>query len=130
MRRRYHDVGDTVRLQTAIWMPLLAAALMGLSAAAWRSVQEYKAPDGRAVAIVQPAPRSATEESQLEIRDAAGAELARKSFASPDGSHGLSIVRAAWSPDSQFFVFITTSSGGHQPWHSPTFAYSRGDNVV
>ena len=53
----------------------------------------------------------------------------KRSFASADGEHGLVIVRAAWSPDSGFFVFSGASSGGHQPWHSPIFVYSREANT-
>jgi hypothetical protein len=30
-----------------------------------------------------------------------------------------------WSPDSQFFIFSTASSGGHSPWHWQTYFYDR-----
>jgi hypothetical protein len=53
-----------------------------------------------------------------------GKVLLDTSFASEDGEHGLGVVNASWTPNSQFFVFSTSSSGGHQPWHSPTFFYS------
>jgi len=46
-----------------------------------------------------------------------GAVLATKGFKSPDGEHGRNVQKTEWSPDSQFFVFSTASSGGHSPWH-------------
>src|SRR5438477_4227893 len=38
-----------------------------------------------------------------------------------------SIAHIAWSPDSQFLVFTTDSSGGHSPWHSKAFVFSVAD---
>ena len=35
-----------------------------------------------------------------------------------------------WSPDSRFFVYSTTSSGGHSVWHVYTFCYHRMLNEV
>ncbi len=32
-----------------------------------------------------------------------------------------------WSPDSQFLLFTTTSSGGHSPWHFNTYAFCAAD---
>lgn len=34
-----------------------------------------------------------------------------------------------WSPDSQFLVFSTTSSGGHSPWHFETFVFVVSDRT-
>lgn len=64
-------------------------------------------------------------ESRIEIRDMNGAVLARKDFKSPDGEHGRNVQKAEWSPNSQFFVFSTASSGGHSPWHWQTYFYDR-----
>jgi hypothetical protein len=64
-------------------------------------------------------------ESKVEIRKINGKLLLRKDFNSPDGEHGYEVVNAAWTPDSQFFVFALTSSGGHQPWRFPTYFYCR-----
>ena len=58
-----------------------------------------------------------------------GAVLATKSFKSPDGEHGRNVQKAEWSPDSQFFVFSTASSGGHSPWHWQTYFYDRKRKV-
>ena len=64
-------------------------------------------------------------ESRVEIRDMSGTVLATKDFKSPDGEHGRNVQKMEWSPDSQFFVFSTASSGGHSPWHWQTYFYDR-----
>jgi hypothetical protein len=40
---------------------------------------------------------------------------------------GRLILQMAWSPDSKFLVFTTTSSGGHSPWHYTTFVFETED---
>ena len=74
-------------------------------------------------------PNPPFNESSVEIRDMTGAILATKSFKSPDGEHGRNVQKAEWSPDSQFFVFSTASSGGHSPWHWQTYFYDRKRKV-
>jgi hypothetical protein len=64
-------------------------------------------------------------ESRIEIHDMNGAVLATKDFKSADGEHGRNVQKAEWSPNSQFFVFSTASSGGHSPWHWQTYFYDR-----
>ena len=59
-------------------------------------------------------------ESKIEIRATNGAVLCPKSYGSQDGEHGFGVGRSAWTPDSQFFVYSMSSSGGHQSWHFPT----------
>ena len=54
--------------------------------------------------------------------------LNSKSFASPRGTEGYYVATAQWSPDSQFFVFNLTSSGGHSPWFPPIWVFSREQN--
>src|SRR5438445_10944773 len=73
-------------------------------------------------------PNPSFNESSVEIRDMTGAVLATKGFKSPDGEHGRNVQKAEWSPDSQFFVFSTASSGGHSPWHWQTYFYDRRHN--
>jgi hypothetical protein len=67
-------------------------------------------------------------ESRIDIRDESGKLLASRNFGSPKGDQGRSVVHSAWTPDSKFFVFSTRSSGGHSPWHSPVYFYSRKKN--
>ena len=55
---------------------------------------------------------------------------ARAAAARLDHQHGEGVSYAAWTPDSKFFVFSTSSSGGHQPWHGPAYFYARRQNRV
>jgi hypothetical protein len=57
-----------------------------------------------------------------------GTALFDTSFASKDHEHGFGVIQADWTADSKFFVFCMNSSGGHQPWHFFTFAYSLSVN--
>jgi hypothetical protein len=105
---------------------LVAAAS---TAAAAQRAETYISPDKSLSAVVIPVGPAgrAADESLVEIRGARHTLLLKKSFASEDGEHGYVVAKAAWTPDSQFFVFSVESSGGHQPWHAPTFVYRRGD---
>ena len=67
-------------------------------------------------------------ESRVEILDTSGKLVASRNFGSPKGDQGRSVVHSAWTPDSNFFVFSTQSSGGHSPWHWNTYFYSRKKN--
>jgi hypothetical protein len=69
-------------------------------------------------------------ESRVVIRSADGKLLTSKDYSSPRGSNGYYVVRGKWSPDSQFFVFSTASSGGHSPWSFPTWVFSREKNAI
>ena len=68
-------------------------------------------------------------ESRVDIHDTSGKVLASRNFGSPKGDQGRSVVHSAWTPDSNFFVFSTRSSGGHSPWHWNTYFYSRKKNT-
>ena len=98
-------------------MVLTAAPAMGAEA------KVYRSPDGTLVAAV--IPTGPGREHRIEIWDRRGNVLVGADHSSSDGEHGLVVDKAAWSPDSQFFVFSTYSSGGHQAWTSPTFLYDR-----
>ena len=93
---------------------------------------EYPSPDGALVARIRPIGKSGWEwsESRIEIRARSGRVLRYVSFASEDHEHGEGVSHAAWTPDSKFFVFSTSSSGGHQPWHGPAYFYARRQNRV
>ena len=56
--------------------------------------------------------------------------LVSKDHTSPDGQHGRSVLHADWTPDSQFFIYSTASSGGHWAWHFNTFVYVRRTNKI
>ena len=56
-----------------------------------------------------------------------GRILCSRNYGSEDGEHGYGVEKAAWTPDSRFFVYSLSSSGGHQAWHFPTDFISTTD---
>jgi hypothetical protein len=96
--------------------------------------QVYPSPDKALHALVLPAGVSldATPdmESLVVVRTSKGDTLTSKSHASPRGMDGYYVVVAKWSPDSQFFVYSLSSSGGHSPWSFPMMVYGRKKNVI
>jgi hypothetical protein len=94
----------------------------------------YPSPDGTLRAVVYPVDISlhATPdmESRVVIRSSKGDTLTSKDYSSPRGSNGYYLVNAKWSPDSQFFVYSMSSSGGHSPWSFPMAVYGRGKNLI
>jgi|ERR1044071_9115189 hypothetical protein len=91
----------------------------------------YLSPDKTLSAVVIPVGEGEERrENRVEIREAGGKLLLAKSFVSRDGEHGYIVSRAAWTPDSRFFVFSVYSSGGHQPWNFPTYFYYRADRKL
>ena len=90
----------------------------------------YESPDKSLKAIIIPAGMKGYEtyESRIEVHTSGGRLLRRRSFASSDQNHGEGVGHAEWSSDGQFFVFNTSSSGGHQPWHFATYYYSIRNN--
>ena len=69
-------------------------------------------------------------ESRVVFRANEAKLLTSKDYSSPRGTEGYYVVRAVWSPDSQFFVYSMSSSGGHSPWSFPTWVYSRQNNLI
>jgi hypothetical protein len=94
----------------------------------------YPSPDGALRALVLPADISldATPdmESRVVLRTSKGKTLTSKNHSSPRGMDGYYVVTAKWSPDSQFFVYSLSSSGGHSPWSFPLMVYGRQKNVI
>jgi hypothetical protein len=94
----------------------------------------YPSPDGTLRALVYPVDISlhATPdmESRVVIRSSKGETLTSKDYSSPRGTNGYYVVGAKWSPDSQFFVFSMSSSGGHSPWSYPMAVYGRAKNLI
>jgi hypothetical protein len=64
-------------------------------------------------------------ESRVVIRTSTGKTLTSKDYSSPRGFNGYYVVTAKWSPDSKFFVYTMSSSGGHSPWQFPMAVYGR-----
>jgi hypothetical protein len=95
--------------------------------------QILPAPDGAVRALVYPANidlyGTPDLESLVVIRSSEGKLFNSKSYASPRGANGYYVVNAQWSPDSEFFAFSLSSSGGHSPWSFPIWVYGREKNV-
>lgn len=92
----------------------------------------YPSPDGTLRAVVLPADISLNAtpdmESRVVIRTSKGETLTSKDYSSPRGFNGYYVLRAQWSPDSTFFVYSMSSSGGHSPWSFPMAVYSHKSN--
>jgi hypothetical protein len=63
-------------------------------------------------------------ESRVVLRSSDGTTLTSQDYSSPRGANGYYVVHGQWSPDSQYFVFSMSSSGGHSPWSFPIKVYS------
>jgi hypothetical protein len=92
----------------------------------------YPSPDGALRAVVYPVDISLNAtpdmESRVVLRTSKGDTLTSKDYASPRGFNGYYVVNAKWSPDSKFFVYSMSSSGGHSPWQFPIAVYGRAAN--
>jgi len=94
---------------------------------------KYASPDGKYQAYVLPVKNNRQKnvnESEIIIKTKDGRTFCSKGYGSEDGEHGLVVEKAAWTPDSGFFVYSMSSSGGHQPWHSPTYYVSVNDRKI
>ena len=67
-------------------------------------------------------------ESRVDVRSSSGVLLRRKDLTVRDQGHGEHVDHLEWTAGGRFFVFTTSSSGGHQPWHVATYFYSVGRN--
>jgi hypothetical protein len=99
--------------------------LAAISFASVKNHRDFISPNRMTKAIVYNFPeKETTLESRIRIMNINGKVLFETSFTSKDGQHGFGVTQAQWTTDSRFFVFGMHSSGGHQPWHILTFAYS------
>src|ERR1700676_896190 len=93
----------------------------------------YTAPDGGLTVLVVPISKEAGRakyESRIEFKSTDGKIACAIDYSSEDSEHGFGVVKADWTPDSQYFVFSLTSSGGHQAWHAPTQFLNRKDRKI
>ena len=96
------------------------------------SKKEYKVKDGSRVVILPIGKGSGHDdsESRIEFYSSQNQMLCALDYSSDDGEHGFGVVKAAWTPDNNYFVFSLTSSGGHQPWHALIYFYSVRDSQI
>jgi hypothetical protein len=69
-------------------------------------------------------------ESRVVVRSSSGVTVTSLDHSSPRGMNGYHVYRAKWSPDSQFFVYSLTSSGGHSPWSFPIMVFGRKSSQI
>jgi hypothetical protein len=94
----------------------------------------FVSPDKATHALAYPADVSlyATPdmESRVVFRSSDGTTLTSQDYSSPRGTNGYYVFYAQWSPDSQYFVFSLSSSGGHSPWSFPIKVYAVKKNLI
>src|SRR5260370_3933689 len=123
----------TSLLLVFVAVSVLTAAETARLAKQEKKQREYTAPDGGVRVVVVPVSKEAGRseyESRIEIKSNDGKIACALDYSSEDNEHGFGVVKAEWTPDSQYFVFSLTSSGGHQAWHAPTQFLNRKDGRV
>jgi hypothetical protein len=124
------DYGTIIVLpMRRVFTLLLSTLLLSCAAQPKWKCEGVTSPDQQLRACItsfgNPAPLN---ESVVQIHDINDRVLATDDFRSSTGSNGRNVQKNQWTPDSQFFVFSTASSGGHSPWHWQTYFYSRQSN--
>jgi hypothetical protein len=66
----------------------------------------------------------------VTVRNRHNTRLASISLECGSGINRAVVTTAAWTPDARFFVFATTSSGGHSSWHMPTYVYDSSTSCI
>ena len=111
----------------------LATAVQPAGTPEQKNQRIFTAPDSGAVVAVVPVSKErgrSEYESRIVFKSGDGKIDCSIDYSSEDSEHGFGVVKAEWTPDSQYFVFSLTSSGGHQSWHAPTQFLSRKDATV
>jgi len=131
-----NPLGFATNMKTDFFPIVASTVILGIGVVLGQSSTkslQYLAPDGRARVVIVPIGKETGKvdsESRIEFRSADNELLCALDYSSEDGEHGFGVVKAEWTPDSHYFVFSLSSSGGHQPWHAPTPFYSRRDGIV
>jgi len=123
----------TTLLLVFVMVSAMTAAETAKHANQEKGERQYTAPDGGAHVVVVPVskePGRSEYESRIKFQSSDGKISCTLDYSSEDSEHGFGVVKAEWTPDSQYFVFSLTSSGGHQAWHAPTQFLSRKDGKV
>ena len=99
-----------------------------------KDLSRYLSPDKSAEAFILGVPYANQSdewtESILVFRDYITKSITSKDLTSGDSEHGLFFVSGKWTPDSNYFIATSNSSGGHSPWQFRTFIYDRKANSV
>jgi hypothetical protein len=97
--------------------PLLIALVFFL----FFSPEEVRKTSRGGSATIRTVENQGGRESIVTFLDRKSATLCQLDYSSEDGSHGFHVVKAEWTHDGKFFVWSLESSGGHSPWHHPTY---------
>jgi hypothetical protein len=117
-----------IRVRFSLALPILFVLILIISfSASAQKAETFVSPDGSLRAEIQSVRKKAggAAESKIEILSKDGKRVWIVKYTSSDGEHGFGVVKAAWTPDSQYFVYSLASSGGHEPERSPIFFYDR-----
>jgi hypothetical protein len=122
----------SMRLKIIPLLFVIQLLLVSASYAGQKKDQKYESPDGKYIAHVIALPKApyGSGESEIVIKTKKGKLLCSKNYGSETGEHGFGVESAAWTPDSRFFVYSMSSSGGHQSWTFPIYFISIHDNKV
>jgi hypothetical protein len=117
-----------IRVRFSLALPILFALILLASFSAFaQKAETFVSPDDSLRAEIQSVRKKpgGAAESKIEILSKDGKRIWIVKYTSSDGEHGFGVVKAAWTPDSQYFVYSLASSGGHEPERSPIFFYDR-----
>lgn len=105
---------------------LISIVLIFLFSSSLFASDEIISPDKKYKVVVEPFlfNKSSAEENYIKIYGSNNKVIAEKDFRSKTKKHGYIIQQIQWTPDSKFLIFSGYSSGGHQPWNSPTYFFS------
>ena len=92
--------------------------------------RDIDSPDGALQAHVTRLGRIGCGESRVEFFDKVGHLLATADYGSYDGESGEGVAKAAWSPDSQYFVYSLVNSGKDRPKQILINIYARKTNKI
>ena len=109
---------------------IIAISLFNAFAVSYaETIQTHQSPNNQLMARVMSHANS--QESILDIITTENASIiSHNDYTSANGTNGGVIEQAKWTPDSQFFIFTTSSSGGHSPWQSLSYFYSVRDKKM
>ena len=117
-----------IRVRFPLALPIVFVLILFAPFSAFAQKSEtFVSPDDSLRAEIQSVRKrpSGAAESRIEILSHEGKRIWIVKYTSSDGEHGFGVVKAAWTPDSQYFVYSLASSGGHEPGRSPIFFYDR-----
>jgi hypothetical protein len=112
----------------------ITAFLLGASGLQADEKNKWISPDGTLVVRAEnhKAAGSAdyTDWDVVTIRDRHHTLLASLSLEEGSGVNRAVVTTATWTSDARFFVFATTSSGGHSAWHMPAYIYDASTSCI